>query len=264
MEFCVDHNPEEWKNPKLGELKIRIGGSDVGTACGVGYPGDDSCNPNKIYLEKRAKMEGIDITSHEKDPVTEHGQRCEPIVAQTYATITGNRITNANYWLSKEFPDLYGASPDRKVYLPKDPSYLKEDNCNNNNSNRKDDDDDFDGLLEIKAPYGKMYTEPKRHHIAQMMFEMWTVGKKTWCDYCAQLIKHEDSEEEIGEEIMLKRIYYNEKYVEEWMLPRLFYMSDCIMRGKNPDLTVYKDPPLPVRIDDLVGDLYFTDYYELD
>jgi len=259
MEIKVDNNPQEWKNPKLGDLNLRIGGADVGVVCGIGYPKEETCNPNSVYLKKRAKIEGKDISSHEKDPRTEHGDRCEPIIAQTYAAITGNRVTNANYWLSKEYPDLYGAKPDRKVY--------RKNNSNNAEEGEGEEgeevynDDDFIGLLEIKAPYVKMYTEPKPEHIAQMMYEMWIIGKP-WCDYCAQLIRHEDSKEEEGDfvgEIMLKRVHYNEKYVA-WMLERLLYMSECIMKESNPNLTFYNVPPPEVRIEDLIGDLDFPEY----
>jgi len=90
---------------------------------------------------------------------------------------------------------------------------------------------------------------------------MWIIGKP-WCDYCAQLIRHEDSKEEEGDfagEIMLKRVHYNEKYVA-WMLERLLYMSECIMKESNPNLTFYNVPPPEVRIEDLMEDFDFPEY----
>ena len=146
MEVVVEQNTQEWMGLRRGNYGVRIGGSEAGKACHI----DKNQNPHEFYLT-------ILLPSKPKESAaTKHGHRCEDMIAERYVAITGNKIKDGNYWICKEFPDLYGASPDRKVY---------------------NDEDQFIGILEIKAPHGPMYTEPKPEHIAQMMLQVFQFSR---------------------------------------------------------------------------------------
>ncbi len=150
MEITVEQNTDEWMGLRRGPYGIRIGGSEAGKACGL----DKDRSPHTFYLKIIAELKNVDLKDDSdsgESPATEHGHRCEDLVAEQYAKITGYNLKDANYWISNEFPVLYGASPDRKVY---------------------DGEGEFVGLLEIKAPYGPAYKEPKAEHITQMMFQV--------------------------------------------------------------------------------------------
>jgi len=127
-EVIVEQNTNEWLELRRGPRRMRVGGSEAATACGI----SNYCRSYSFYDHIIELMEGGKEEHFESAP-TIHGHRCEPLVADIYEKITGNKTEEANYWVSAETPNWWGCSPDRKVYI-----------------NGK-----FEGLLEIKSPYYK-------------------------------------------------------------------------------------------------------------
>lgn len=148
MEVLVVPNTDEWLKERKGPKGIRVGSSEVGVACGVG----GTAKPYSLYDKITGEMDGTWETDYEENPVTAHGHKGEPIIADYYEQVTGNRVEDANYWEheNKSMAILYGCSPDRKVYV----------------------NGVFEGILEIKAPYHIMYEDIKPEHLAQVMYQV--------------------------------------------------------------------------------------------
>ncbi len=195
---------------------MRVGGSDVGAICGV----SSSLYPFMVYDKIMKQMDGtLDGDGDGEPDACTHGHRCEPIIADLYVAITGNTVEEPNYWQHRDprMAILYGCSPDRKVFVH----------------------GIFEGLLEIKAPYHKMYEHVKPEHMAQMQYQMWIVGKP-WCDYVAMKLDHDDPEKDKCPQILMTRVFYNQAYIETWMKPRLFYFSQCLMTRTRPPMELYR------------------------
>ncbi len=80
---------------------------------------------------------------------------------------------------------------------------------------------------------------------------MWVTGKE-WCDYCACKLDRDDPENDPCPEMLLWRIYYSNDYVENWMKPRLFYFSTCVMEQTAPNLSFYGETPPPIKTTNLL------------
>ncbi len=188
---------------KRGRYGIRQGSSDTPKICGLYKTPLDHFNNTIKEINGEYRKE-------EEDPSCMHGNICEPLIANMYKQITGNLLKPSHFWEheDKNLAIHYGCVPDGEIFI----------------------DNKFEGILEIKAPYSNMYLEPPLGHICQMMFQMW-ITKKRWCDYMAVKLNHDKPEEDIKKTppVLLLRIYYSEEYVEEWMKPRLFYFSECLM-----------------------------------
>ncbi len=128
MEIRVDQNTPEWLLLRRGGKGVRVGSSEAGAACGTSV----SMLPCDLYTKITNPR---DASDEDEPPPCAHGHRCEPIIANFYKQLTGNVVEEANYWEPRDpqLALLYGASPDRKVFV----------------AGR------FEGLLEIKAPYGR-------------------------------------------------------------------------------------------------------------
>ncbi len=245
MEIHIEQNTPAWLCERCGPCKVRIGGSEVGVACGV--PGA-SALPQALYAKIRGVLAGTWLVDDAPTPAPcAHGHWCEAAIAALYERLTGSHVVDGNYWRHAD-PDLavlYGCSPDRKV--------LAEDGSGADV-----------GLLEIKAPYYRAYTAPKPEHVAQVQYQMWLTGS-AWCDYLAALVPHADPVASASEPprcaddtpYLLRRIRYSAEYVDEWMRPRLRYFSACLLRDTEPLRAAYAtggrfaDAPPPVTMDDV-------------
>ena len=134
MEIPVDQNTPDWIRERRGPQKIRVGGSDAGTACGVNTK---YSYPFMLYDQIVEEMDGIREVgaSGEETAPTEHGHKCEDIIAKFYTSMVGIQVEEAHYWTHRDpvMALMYGCSPDRKVLVK----------------------GRFEGILEIKAPYGR-------------------------------------------------------------------------------------------------------------
>jgi hypothetical protein len=143
---------------------------------------------------------------------------------------------------------FYGASPDRLVL-----------------SRGADIDGvplgDVCALLEIKAPFVRMYTDVAPHYMAQMQFQMWVSGVPL-CYYLAVKLRHDKREEQgtgrgprstpPGEtRVFLGLVHYSPEYAA-WMIPRLFFFTRCLVERTKPPTNLYESeaagyeaPPAP-------------------
>lgn len=236
----IEQNSEKWFHMRRGEYGVRVGGSEIGYITGV----SPYKKPVQLYNEIVAKEEG----TWEKDPdedmsACEHGTDCEPLVAGMYKHYV---LADTEFTMSAggyyQHPDetlgeLYGASPDRRIVSPGGKTAY---------------------LLEIKAPYGRMYTTVKPEYMAQIQYQMWCSGLER-CDFVAVKFNPTLPEKTPPSKI---RVYYarvmrNEAYIK-WMLPRLYYFSRCIILRQRPARDLYenemtgREPPPDVPIDEVI------------
>ncbi len=218
---------------KRGEEGMRTGGHESGGICGV----DPTTKPDIIYIHIASQIDPsiqdlFEPPSAYGEAAKKYGQRNEPLLAVAYAELTGLTVRDGNYWKHPKLPELFGVAPDRKVY-------------NSNN--------EFIGILEIKAAYGTMYTEPKPNHITQMMMELWIIRythpQITWCDYFVQKRDEEEPEKTVNPETLYCRVHHSAAY-EKWMTPRLFYFAMCLMNRVRPNnIKIVSEAPPAVKIE---------------
>lgn len=239
----VEQNTPEWEKYRKGPYDLMMGASSAGTMCGVSANvdlfGGSSCPlPFSLYDHTIFPL----TEEEENPPACVHGHQCEPYAGLIYDKLVvgvtrkpGNHFTHPNEYLAP----FLGCSPDGQIF----------DESGNNRL----------GLLEIKCPYHVMYDKPKPEHLAQMMFQMWITGQTTWCDYLA--VKYDKHLPENGpKEIMLKRVYYSEDYVERLLKPRVYYFIKCLLTKTRPPKDLYR----PRGPHGNVGppDIWMIDYFE--
>ncbi len=148
MEVVVRQNTDEWLLLRRGPQKIRVGGSEAPTICGL----STSVLPHSLYDKMVGELDGTWEDDYEIPAACEHGHRCEPVIAGLYEKLTGNRVEEANYWKheNEDKAIMFGCSPDRKVLV----------------------NGEFEGILEIKAPYYIMYDDIKPEHMCQVQYQV--------------------------------------------------------------------------------------------
>ena len=105
-EIAVHQRSLEWFELRKSVL---LTASNFGDAIGVGVGKAFDFLQSRIYNS----MNDSSDTSH-----TRHGLDQEPIIAEAYQLLTGNRTESSGFWLPPETSPLYhmvGASPDGKV-----------------------------------------------------------------------------------------------------------------------------------------------------
>ena len=85
---------------------------------------------------------------------------------------------------------------------------------------------------------------------------MW-ITKKPWCDYMAVKLDHLNPEKNAeNAPFLLRRVYYSRDFVMNWMLPRIFYFSKCLMNNEKPPNLLYRNikvcKPPKVKIENLL------------
>jgi len=84
---------------------------------------------------------------------------------------------------------------------------------------------------------------------------MW-ITKKPWCDYMAMKLDHKDPFNQPHQGYLLRRVYYSEDFITNWMFPRLRYFSQCLIDRIKPPKTLYTEINLAkfpkVRIETIV------------
>jgi hypothetical protein len=261
MEIKIVPNSLEHFKTRRGELEIRIGGSEAPYACNIPYeigPSPD-CVALSFYWTCICRMDPS-VIMHEEEAdsedfikATKHGHRCEPIIADKIYIVIMKILfkyndddwvlKDGNYFLHPDLPELYGSSPDRQIWA--NPKLVDENNRNIIKQNIDLCELVFIAVLEIKACWGEMYDKPKNQHICQMHKQMLETGKK-FAHYCACKMDHDDPENDSNPEVMIALVHYSQAYVD-WMMPRLFYMSKCLMKRTPPDPLVYSIPPPEVE-----------------
>jgi len=137
---CDQDAPSFFHSLRRGSGGCDIGSSEAGTAIQT----LERAYPRDLFRHI------IGHPDYQREPGPEpdacaHGHRCEPLIADQYVAITGAIIRPGNTFKANG----QGSSPDRKVY---------------------DQEGNWVGLLEIKAPFHRMYDTGslKRDHLVQV------------------------------------------------------------------------------------------------
>lgn len=153
---------------------------------------------------------------------TRHGHDSEDLIRNFYTEMTGYRVEKGGFWRHKTI-QYAACSPDGLVY----------------SENKRD----FDGLLEIKAPYGPLYSQAKYkraysqesipgEYICQVQYQMWVVDKP-WCDFVATTTDIQNPNQTKYSNSMFYRIFRNQQYID-WMQERVSYVWNCIHYNVQP------------------------------
>jgi hypothetical protein len=229
----VEQNTRQWFRMRRGPKGLRVGSSEVGAVVGAAL---EQRPPRALYDKMVALMDNTwqedPVGEDEEDPpACAHGHRCEDLIAQMYSHYEKVPLADGGYYEHGEFPDLYGASPDRRVMDPERGEAV--------------------GLVEIKAPFERMYKDVKDEHMAQMQYQLWCSGLQ-WCDYVAVFLDKKKPDKTIPSktQVLLVRVHRSEEYIA-WMAKRVFYFSACLMNRTRPPMELYtnevygyEDPPL--------------------
>ncbi len=160
--------------------------------------------------------------SEEQQKIFDHGHLSEPVILRLYEKLTGNRVSDGNYWLHSkpELKDYYGCSPDGIIEYD---SFTKRE--------RKTGEKPF-GLIEIKAPYHVLYDDIKPEHMCQMMYQMWITGA-TYCDYVVGLLDHETPELTLEPKLFIRRIEFNSEFFQKFIYPRILNFTISLINKKS-------------------------------
>lgn len=243
----IEQNTKQWFHMRRGEYNVRVGGSEIGVILGV----SPWAKPYSLWEKIIAQTDGTWVNDEEDDPPPcVHGHDCEPLIAGMYRhyIIENNKseaeqklvMTDGGYYQHSdpELGELYGASPDRRILNP--------------------ETGEVERLLEIKAPYGRMYTHVKPEYMAQIQYQMWCSGVER-CDFLAVKLDHDLPEKTIPSKIrvFLARVYRSEEYIK-WMIPRLYFFSRCLILRQCPQRDLYDSeatglemPPKP-RVEEVL------------
>jgi hypothetical protein len=230
----IEQNTDEWFHIRRGSYGVRVGGSEIGDILNV----SGFAKPLAVYEKIIAQRYGLWERDDESPPPCVHGHTCEPLIAEMYARAMKAVLAEGGYYRhsDQDLGELYGASPDRRILGP---------------------DGSVVGLLEIKAPYGRMYTHVKPGYMAQIQYQMWCSGLPT-CDFLAVKLDHEQPEKTFPSRtrIYLARVWRSDEYIA-WMLPRLLLFSKCIILEQPPPRDLYENeqmgytPPPKPRVQEM-------------
>jgi exodeoxyribonuclease (lambda-induced) len=216
-EIAVVQNTPEWHDIRRGPWGIRIGASEVGTVCGI----NPYTAPFSLYDKITNRLDGKPQPETDTPEACIHGHRAEPFIADMYATFTGKRIREGGFFehTDPELSAAFGCSPDRLV-LDKKTGEAK-------------------GLVEIKAPFYRMHDDIKPYYMAQVQYQLYITGL-SWCDFVVVKLNQNTPHATPPRDVRARvwRVYRNEKYINDWMLPRLrFFVAALINRQRpHPDL----------------------------
>ena len=242
----IEQNTQEWYFMRRGPHKMRVGGSDVGVILGLSR----FAKPFSLWEKIIAEQDGLWERDEETPEACAHGTTCEPLIADMFEDKMKVSLLMGGYYRhhDEDLGHFYGASPDRLIL-----------------SRGIDIDGTPAGtvcaLLEIKAPFTRMYTDIAPHYMAQMQYQMWVSGVPQ-CYYLAVKVRHDKPDEQgtghgprstpPGEtRVLLALVHYSPAYAA-WMIPRLFLFSQCLAERTKPptdlyesEATGYEPPPVP-------------------
>jgi putative phage-type endonuclease len=243
----IEQNTREWYFMRRGTHKMRVGGSEIGIILGLSR----FAKPFSLWEKIIAQQDGEWEQDGDNPEACVHGHTCEDIIADLFADKMGLRLRLGGYYRhhDADLGQFYGASPDRLVIrrgvgLDGAPA-----------------GDVVEALLEIKAPFTRMYTDIAPHYMAQVQYQMWVSGVPQ-CYYLAVKLRHDKPEEQgtgrgprstpPGEtRVLLALVHYSPEYAA-WMIPRLFFFTKCLVERTKPptdlyesEATGYEAPPVP-------------------
>lgn len=169
-----EQGTEEWLQCRLGKLT----GSVAHTIAVKGKGLDTLC------LEKATEILTGIIPEGYTNEAMQHGHEYEAEARNIYELETGNKVVQVGFCEDNEF---VGVSPDGLI--------------------------DDDGLIEIKCPQDKTYTQYlidmiiKPEYYAQMQMQM-LITKRSWCDYVVYNSHFEKP-------IIIQRVYADKEYMEK-------------------------------------------------
>lgn len=169
-----EQGTEEWLQCRLGKLT----GSVAYTIAVKGKGLDTLC------LEKATELLTGIIPDGYKNDAMQHGNDYEAEARSIYELETGNKVVQVGFCEDNEY---VGVSPDGLV--------------------------GNDGLIEIKCPQDKTYTQYlidmkiKPEYYAQMQMQM-LITKRIWCDYVVYNSHFEKP-------IIIQRVFPDKEYMEK-------------------------------------------------
>ena len=169
-----EQGTEEWLQCRLGKLT----GSVAYTIATKGKGLDTLC------LEKATELLTGIIPDGYKNDAMQHGNDYEAEARSIYELETGNKVVQVGFCEDNEY---VGVSPDGLI--------------------------GDDGLIEIKCPQDKTYTQYlidmkiKPEYYAQMQMQM-LITKRIWCDYVVYNSHFEKP-------IIIQRVFPDKEYMEK-------------------------------------------------
>jgi len=212
-----------------GKYGIMIGSTLASAICGL----DDHMTAlmvwNKIMRKFDPTIISLEVPQSEySQKATEHGVRCEPIAANFFQMIFPEfDMKPGGYWLNKDFPELYVDCPDRLLY---------------------DKQGKLVGILEIKCPYGKLYSEIPPKYLLQCQYHLQNVPEAEFCYFFAVKFDHDDPENDIDPKPFLIKMSRSKPYAK-WMWPRLRLFSKYLMDKEEPNQHLLRGTPPFVQVE---------------
>ena len=226
---------EKGKKKEGGEYGIIIGSGLASAICGVDKDLTAMMVWNRILRRFDPTIPNLEPPPSEFSQLaTEHGIRCEPLAAEYFKKLMPQfELKPGGYWLHEEFPELYVDCPDRLLY---------------------DKEGNLVGLLEIKCPYGKLYTDIPPKYLCQCQYHLDVVKKAAKqvikqalkCYFLAVKYDEKDPEKTKNPQYMLIEMERSKDY-KKWMWPKLRLFSNCLMdkdrEKKEPDYKLLRGAP---------------------
>lgn len=172
--YNCEQGSEEWFKCRLGKLT----GSSAHTIYTNGKGLDTLC------LEKATEILTGIISESYKNDAMQHGNDYENEARSIYELETGNKVNQIGFCEENEY---IGVSPDGLI--------------------------DDDGLIEIKCPTDKTYTQYlidmkiKPEYYSQMQMQM-LITKRSWCDYVVYNPHFQKT-------LIIQRVFADKEYMEK-------------------------------------------------
>jgi hypothetical protein len=223
------NNGKEKEKKEGGKYGIMIGSTLASAVCGL----DDNMTAlmvwNRIMRKFDPTILSLEVPQSEySQKATEHGVRCEPIAADFFQKIFPEYdVRPGGYHLNRDFPELYVDRPDRLLY---------------------DKQGNLVGLLEIKCPYGKLYSEIPAKYLFQCQYHLQHVPQAQFCYFFAVKLDPNDPENDVDPKPFLVKMSRSEAY-GKWMWPRLRLFSMYLMDKEEPKQELLRGEPPSVRVE---------------
>lgn len=207
MDLNLKQYEGDYHKTRFGSKFIRINGSEAAVSANCGYYPIESLFQHRLAIKQNPLL-----IEEYKDKDGEHmaeemklGHESEPFAIELYSKLTGYEVKHGSYFISRKFPDFFGASPDGRVFK----------------------ENKFIGLLECKRCIYKMKEEIDIDHHFQMQHQLF-VTEAEWVDYFKVFW---ETNERITHYFYV-RVYRCEEFIN-WMIMRYTWLLDSLHEEKE-------------------------------